>query len=166
MVFDRRTVVAIKRIQLGNIHSKDQPFWGETSTRNFFVSSAYEMLMKEESSPLSAKSSNAGEIRDTWRRVWKLRIPRKVKHFLWRACSEALPTKHNLYKRKIINNQLCNFYERAVETTSHVLWACPYANGVWSKMGRKLQKCQISKEAFGNLVSHLFLYLKKEEVEN
>jgi hypothetical protein len=60
MVFDRRTAAAIKRIQLGNIHSKDQPFWGETSTRDFSVSSAYEMLMKEESSPLSAESSNAG----------------------------------------------------------------------------------------------------------
>lgn len=166
MVFDRRTATAIKRIQLVNIHSKDQPFWGETSTGEFSVSSAYEMLLKEESSPLSAESSNAGEIRDTWRKVWKLRIPGKVKHFLWRACSEALPTNHNLYRRKIINNQLCNFCERAVETTSHVLWACPYANGVWSKMGGKLQKCQISEEAFGNLVSHLFLYLKKEEVEN
>ena len=53
-----------------------------------------------------------------------------------------------------------------METTSHVLWACPNANGVWSKMGGKLQKCQILKEAFGNLVSHLFLYLKKEVVEN
>uniref|UniRef100_A0A2N9EC60 Reverse transcriptase domain-containing protein n=1 Tax=Fagus sylvatica TaxID=28930 RepID=A0A2N9EC60_FAGSY len=166
MVFDRRIATAIKRIQLVNMHSKDQPFWGETSTGEFSVSSAYEMLLKEESSPLSAESSNAGEIRDTWRKVWKLRIPGKVKHFLWRACSEALPTNHNLYRRKIINNQLCNFCERAVETTSHVLWACPYANGVWSKMGGKLQKCQISEEAFGNLVSHLFLYLKKEEVEN
>ena len=37
----------------------------------------------------------------------------------------------------------------------------------WSvvKDGGKLQKCQTSEEAFGNLVSHLFLYLKKEEVE-
>uniref|UniRef100_A0A2N9EZI1 non-specific serine/threonine protein kinase n=1 Tax=Fagus sylvatica TaxID=28930 RepID=A0A2N9EZI1_FAGSY len=61
---------------------------------------------------LSAKSSNAGEIRDTWRRVWKLRIPREGKAFSMRA----------------------------VETTSHVLWACPYANGVWSKDGGKIAK--------------------------
>ena len=146
MVFDRRTATAIKRIQFVNIHSKDQPYWGETSTGEFSVSSAYEMLLKEESSPL-----NAVEIRDTWQKVWKLRIPGKVKHFLWQACSEALPTKHNLYKKKIINNQLCNFCERAVETTSHVLWACPYANGMWSKMGENCRSVRYRRKFLGIL---------------
>uniref|UniRef100_A0A2N9GD29 Reverse transcriptase domain-containing protein n=1 Tax=Fagus sylvatica TaxID=28930 RepID=A0A2N9GD29_FAGSY len=110
---------------------EDKNWWNEALIDMVFDRKTA-VAIKKKALQLSAESSNVGEITDTWRKVWKLRIRGK----------------------------------RAVETMSHVLWACPYANGVWSKMGGKLQKCQISKEAFGNLVSHLFLYLKKEEVEN
>ena len=30
-----------------------------------------------------------------WNVLWKLDIPPKIKHFLWRACLDLLPTMHN-----------------------------------------------------------------------
>uniref|UniRef100_A0A7N2MYJ4 Reverse transcriptase zinc-binding domain-containing protein n=1 Tax=Quercus lobata TaxID=97700 RepID=A0A7N2MYJ4_QUELO len=31
-----------------------------------------------------------------WKKIWKSQLPGKVKHFLWKAYSNALPTKENL----------------------------------------------------------------------
>jgi len=33
--------------------------------------------------------------------LWSLQVPRALKMFLWKVCHNALPTKENLYRRKI-----------------------------------------------------------------
>jgi hypothetical protein len=108
-VFYSNMVAAIKRIQLSHLNSNHQSFWGETLSREFIVSSTYEMLMKIDNPDKDGESSNAVEVREAWQKIWKLNISSKVKHFLWRACSATLPTKHNLYKRQIIDNPSCVF---------------------------------------------------------
>ena len=34
-----------------------------------------------------------------WPRLWKLKLPSKIKVFVWRACQEILPMKGNLARR-------------------------------------------------------------------
>ena len=43
-----------------------------------------------------------------WKSIWHLKVPNKVKVFLWRACLSALPTKVGLHKRNIIDNKICD----------------------------------------------------------
>ena len=100
-----------------------------------------------------------------WRRLWKLKVPGKVRHFIWRACNEALPTKFNLHRKKIPVDPRCTFCEEAVESTSHILWECPLANGVWSSFRGKLQKRHVSNEEFQMITKSLVEFLSKEELE-
>jgi hypothetical protein len=90
----------------------------------------------------------ADEIRKFWKNLWKLNIPWKVRHFVCWACSEALPTKQNLSKSKVVLDPVCAKCGGEVETTTLILWECPLANCVWSLSGRKFQKCFVSTEDF------------------
>lgn len=54
-----------------------------------------------------------------WQHLWKLKIPRLVTLFLWRACNEVLPTKSNLYKRKVVSVPDCPMCGIEVEMAGH-----------------------------------------------
>ena len=43
-----------------------------------------------------------------WKKLWKVRVPNKMKVFAWRACHEILPTRVNLVKRNIIRDNICH----------------------------------------------------------
>ena len=64
--------------------------------------------------------------------MWQLRVPNKVKTFVWRACTNLLPTMVNLVKRKVASSPICSC-KREPETTFHVLWGCENVKFVWCK---------------------------------
>jgi hypothetical protein len=41
---------------------------------------------------------------------WKIKLPLKIKVFLWLLYREAIPTKDNLVKRNWHGNEMCSFY--------------------------------------------------------
>jgi hypothetical protein len=45
--------------------------------------------------------------------------------FIWRMCTNILPTKENIFSRKIFSNPLCLICGLSTETISHILWSCP-----------------------------------------
>ena len=68
--------------------------------------SAYRMLMEAENSVLPSSSSPLSE-HTIWKKIWKLKVPRKVCHFLWRAVKDSLPTNQNLRLRHIPLDDTC-----------------------------------------------------------
>ena len=95
----------------------------------------------------------------TWKKLWILNVPPKVRTFMWRACSNNLPTRDNLRRRKVHSTGVCRLCQQKTETTGHVLWECPLARNVWALVKGKIQKC--SNEAcdffllFGFMVQSL-----------
>ena len=74
----------------------------------------------------SSSSSNVvGE------KLWKACVPGKVKIFVWRACLDSLPTRSNLCKRRVMNEELCVVCGGQVESIEHVLCDCNVARAVW-----------------------------------
>lgn len=59
---------------------------------------------------------------------------KKRKHlFLWSVCQNALPTRDNLYRRKIIQTPVCGLCSSASpETTEHLFLHCPWTQRIWT----------------------------------
>ena len=59
-----------------------------------------------------------------WKYIWLLKVPTKVKIFLWRACNDWIPTMVNLVRRKIAVSPMCPIFNSSPETTAHAPWGC------------------------------------------
>ena len=70
--------------------------------------------------------------KNLWRSIWGLRVPNKVKNFLWRVCRDAIPTKSNMKRRHMPIDPLCEWCWKEEETTLHALWSCSELSSVWS----------------------------------
>lgn len=77
-------------------------------------------------------SSNQESQKQFWKAIWELQVPHKIKHFIWRACHNALPTKCNLVRWKIITSEVCELCNEGPEDVLHALWKCRVVEGVWS----------------------------------
>ena len=110
---------------------QDSLVWLFTKNGRYSVKFRYhvaKLLKMEESS--SRKTSMQRASTSLWSRVWKARVPNKVKLFSWRACQNILPTRDNLVRRRVVEVASCCFYHRATETVLHVLWECGAAQDV------------------------------------
>ena len=100
-----------------------------TSDGEYSVRSAYCMLVVAEcSSVLSSSSSNPSQ--DFWNAIWKIRVPNKIQHFVWRAVKDSLPTKQNLKTRHVSVDDICDGCGDHVESILHCLWLCDQAKSV------------------------------------
>ena len=95
-----------------------------------------------------AEHSRVRDDKRFWSRIWKLNVPPKVRNFVWRACTDILPTRANLYRRKIPIDPLCSICKQTDETVEHAIWECPLASNVWAVAQGRLQKCVASAQCF------------------
>lgn len=71
-----------------------------------------------------ASVSNSAATLGIWSVISKLNVPGKIKHFLWRACTNNSSTKTSLLNRKFVLDMLCHRCGKCDEDTKHVLWDC------------------------------------------
>jgi hypothetical protein len=62
--------------------------------------------------------------------IWKLKIPLKIKIFLWFLNNKVLLTKDNLAKRQWTGCTKCVFCGEQ-ETVEHLFLLCPFARLIW-----------------------------------
>jgi hypothetical protein len=110
------------QLQLSN--SPDRVVWGLTKSAQFTTKSVYEFLERD----LSGADN---------RMIWKAKIPLKIQIFMWHVFRDAIPTRHNMRKRKWQGNPLCSFCKQ-VETMEHLFFACPVAKATWRVMGASI----------------------------
>ena len=84
--------------------SNDILIWSGNVFGQYSVKSTYVMLRAEYSSSILRQSSNNSQSHHLWKQVWKLRVPNKIKVFLWKACKNLLPTKIDYFRHKVISN--------------------------------------------------------------
>lgn len=73
----------------------------------YLVKTGYQ-LSCEKDIRYKTSASDVTDTRKFWTRVWKLRIPNKIKKNFKRACYEASPTLVNLQCRKILDVSICS----------------------------------------------------------
>mgnify|MGYP003766641319 CR=1 FL=1 len=122
----------IKSIPLSSRLPEDKLIWALSPNGQFSVRSTYSLAMSISQAVGRGASSDAGLVRRFWKKVWSLPVPHKTRHFVWRACREALPTKVNLARRKVVLDDTCDACGLMAESTGHVLWGYVKAQEAWS----------------------------------
>ena len=123
----------ILAIPLSPRRPPDRIAWKHTPSGMFTTSSAYKLIVSCESRS-NAGSSNAESQKKFWRWLWQLRMPNKIKNFVWRACNETLLTKMNLHHRHITKSDTCDLCGEFPEDSVHAIWSCKEVAGVWSSL--------------------------------
>jgi hypothetical protein len=78
----------------------------------------------------------------THTRIWKAKIPYKIKIFLWLIETKAILTKDNMIKRKWVGDPSCQFCE-GLEDISHLLFRCFTAKCVWAIVAKSMRAQEI-----------------------
>ena len=82
-----------------------------------------------------------------WNTIWSMKIPNKLKFFLWKCCMDAIPCCYELWKKKVRKNPDCPMCGEGNETIEYVLLLCEWTRGVWSSAcsGLRLDKNNITR---------------------
>ncbi|KAK9999971.1 hypothetical protein SO802_019574 [Lithocarpus litseifolius] len=80
---------------------------------------------KEASRVQQPSQSSTQALKLLWNKIWALNVPNKVKTLIWRACKNSLPTKANLFRRKIIPDGRCEICKQEDEDIMHAFYRCP-----------------------------------------
>jgi hypothetical protein len=111
----------ILNIPLSPCLPPDRLIWKDSKDGKFLIRSAYHLGLCL--NDLYKRQCSRGlEEKLIWKFLWSLMVPNQVKTFTWRACHDILPTKSNLLKRKVIEEDICPCCNLEKETLFHAIW--------------------------------------------
>lgn len=97
----------------------------------YSVKSGYKLGMRQRQQSQSSSSSGC---KKWWEGLWGLKIPSKIKVFMWRACEAIIPTRVNLQRRGVSVDVLCPACFQHPETTDHALVTCRRSKRFWKNL--------------------------------
>nr|XP_023887877.1 uncharacterized protein LOC112000001 [Quercus suber] len=121
---------AILSLPLSFNGKEDRLIWAETTNGYYTTKSTYRLLLKEAEAATPGTSNSAAQ-KLFWQELWSLNVPNKIRHFLWRAANDSLPTKKNLQKRIITQDPTCDRCRDGIEDGIHAIWGCQMVKQVW-----------------------------------
>lgn len=119
-IFTKEEVDTICNIPLSLFSANDKMTWWAAKNDLFYVKSAYVLEQSQGKGNLE-KSSKGNMFEPKWTAIWNLNIPRVVKHFLWKVCHDILPTKLNLFKRKISYTHMLHMWTKRRNPLTYLL---------------------------------------------
>jgi hypothetical protein len=129
-LFDPWEVDKICSLVLSPLGHPDQVVWQGTKNGLFTVKSAYYLEMQNRIQQMG-ECSNARQEMEVWKLIWNMKAPPVLKNFTWKLCHNLLPTRVNIYSKKIVPDPLCPCFLREEESLYHILWQCPSAMAIW-----------------------------------
>ena len=120
----------IKFIPLCLAPREDTLIWPKSKDGKYSMKLGYQLLCARESNGSASGSTNEVN-RKMWLGLWRLKVPNKVKTFVWWACTESLPTLANLARRKVVLSNSCTSCNREPKSVIHALWGCEKVKVAW-----------------------------------
>ena len=110
--------------------------WHYERTGLFTVRSAYRMLVQKKENATAwlenrPGRSNVHAEEKEWSIIWQLKVPSKIKVFLWRLARHSLPTADVLHRRHMAEQATCLICG-APDSWKHSLLDCNMAKCVWA----------------------------------
>lgn len=116
----------ILQVSFGSPNTTDRLFWAFSKTGNITVRSCYRNLL---TGKFGSEVEAMGSLSETglqWNWIWKIKVPPKVRKFLWRECHEIIPTRTALVRGHVGTNPFCGFCEVEIETGAHHFFHYPF----------------------------------------
>lgn len=141
----------VKAIPLGLNRTSDTIFWPKTRNGMYSVQTGYKLLM--ESDEIDGEGPSDSGVRKTvWKKIWQLQVPNRVRSLMWRAGSNSLPTKTNLFRQKLVSDSCCSNCKMDPEDTLHALWSCPSLTPIWQVQFAELMRATGSVSSFLDVI--------------
>ena len=118
-IFIPQEAELIKRIPLSRFEANDSIFWPLSPNGQYSCKLGYQFL--REKVDFNWLEEPPDYEKGLWKAVWNLDSPNKVKHLIWKACKNSLPTKGNLVRRQIITYHSCDRCSRGREDILHAV---------------------------------------------
>lgn len=106
----------------------DHWIWHYDGRGEYTVKSGYKLSMIHSQ---EVSLSEQGRKSRWWKKLWKIRVPNKVKVFEWKSFHNSIPTKVNLWTHDVPVNGYCPMCKEEIETTDHALFQCNRAKEIW-----------------------------------
>ncbi|XP_050260094.1 uncharacterized protein LOC126705233 [Quercus robur] len=152
----------IKSIPLCVTVQEDCLSWPRCRSGSYSVKSGYQLLCETEMNSLPS-SSDSEVFKRFWKDIWRLKVPNKVKVFLWRACSRALPTKVNLQKRRVVDNSTCDQCGCMTKDEFHALWDCEMVREAWAPAFGEVRRKGLSLKVMSDLEAGIGVVIRNNE---
>lgn len=160
--FMHEDTAVILKIPLPNGQAGNEILWHFDKRGEFSVKSGYQLALKLK---FPEASSNSTSSSNQWKILWALDLPEKIKIFMWRALKDLLPSAENLWKRKVLQEPICQRCRREVETISHALLTCKAAKKVWLLAPFTLQNPREPPKDMLGIFQKLENRLRKDKLE-
>lgn len=98
----------------------DVRLWPGNKLGEFLISSAYAML----------QGFTEMDIQKEWKKIWRLKVPERIRCFVWQFKHDRLFTNYHRSKWGI-GDSFCPVCYVCIETTLHILRDCPVASSIW-----------------------------------
>jgi hypothetical protein len=90
----------------------------------FTLKSAY-YIAQNILEPNHHEESSAGDpYQPLWKKIWRMKIPSKIRTFAWRACKKGIPLKEILQHRGLNIDPACPRCRRPSKSIVHALREC------------------------------------------
>lgn len=129
LYFNNEDVEAILNIRIPQGSTRDRIAWVHASNGKYSVKSGYYQWCQQHNVDGGVVQSRG------WSKLWQLKIPHKIKVFLWRLCRNMLPVRNKLRGRGVPVTIGCPMCVGEVEHLCHMFFDCKFAQECWKIVG-------------------------------
>jgi hypothetical protein len=127
--FDSATARNIFNTLLLPSVTHDVPVWKFERDGAYSVKSAYNDILNHDMAVVQHR------VPGNWNRVWSLKLPPKVKNFMWRACRNCLPTRIRLQTKGDQCTDRCAVCDDFGKDNTHLFFMCNKSMLCWQRIG-------------------------------
>ncbi|XP_026378168.1 uncharacterized protein LOC113272568 [Papaver somniferum] len=162
MLFIPEIVEKIQNMQL-SVHEEDCMKWLPARDGNFSVKTAYNKLME-----VKVQQQIALNVVPTavWKSLWKMKLPHRVKIFIWKSIKGIVPTRMRLAQAMHIIETHCEIGKHDEETLYHLPIKCPHAKAVWRTLNINTDQISVNCQSVRDWIISWFQDMQNTGAED
>jgi len=153
ILFHNSSAYQICRTPLYASVQQNTPVWKLEKNGIYSVRSAYRSIME------NSLTVQQHRIDGSWNQLWRIKIPPRIKNFLWRVTRGCLPTRLRLHTRGVVCPLQCPFSSED-EGSAHALFTCHKSAQCWQQMGLWNEVSNVVSNV-GNISTTIFEILQQ-----